>query len=160
MSLIIAATGHRPNKLGGYTAEVSQRLMKLAFDYLQAMQPTGVISGMALGWDLAFAEAAQVLRIPLHAAVPFNGQEWIWPAQSQIQWKRLIAYASSVTIVSPGGYSAEKMQIRNQWMVDRCDRLCALWDGSAGGTSNCIKYAANDPLVQIDNLWFTWKQQS
>ena len=33
------------------------------------------------------------------------------------------------------------MQKRNEYMVDRCDKLTALWDGSSGGTGNCVKYA-------------------
>ena len=33
------------------------------------------------------------------------------------------------------------MQKRNEYMVDKCDILLAVWDGSAGGTNNCVKYA-------------------
>lgn len=157
--MIIAATGHRPNKLGGYSPEVFNRLVSLADGYLRSWQPSGVISGMALGWDLAFAQAAVELGIPLHAAVPFPGQESQWPASSQFLWRGLISLASSVTEVSPGPYHAGKMQVRNEWMVDRCDRLCALWDGSNGGTGNCMAYALRDPKVTIDNLWPVWQEQ-
>lgn len=33
------------------------------------------------------------------------------------------------------------MQKRNEYMVDLADRVIAVWDGSKGGTANCIKYA-------------------
>ena len=33
------------------------------------------------------------------------------------------------------------MQKRNEEMVDRCDLLIGVWDGSKGGTYNCINYA-------------------
>lgn len=158
MTLIIAATGHRPDKLGGYGRDNQLKLVKLAYDYLEQMRPDGAITGLALGWDMAFAEAARLLCIPLHGAVPFEGQESRWPAASQAEWRRLVNACSSVTVVSPGAYHVEKMQIRNEWMVDRCDRLCALWNGTAGGTGNCMRYAQNDPLVQIDNLWFKWQE--
>jgi len=35
---------------------------------------------------------------------------------------------------SPGAY-------RSEWMVQNCDLLVAYWDGSDGGTGNCVKYA-------------------
>lgn len=47
------------------------------------------------------------------------------------------------------------MQIRNEWIVDRADRIIALWDGSFGGTHNCITYA-NKRKVPVDNLWDAW----
>ena len=40
-----------------------------------------------------------------------------------------------------GGYAAWKMQKRNQFMVDHSNLLIAVWDGSSGGTSNCVAYA-------------------
>jgi hypothetical protein len=38
------------------------------------MEPTHVISDMALGWDMAVAFAMLKLNIPLIFAVPFEGQ--------------------------------------------------------------------------------------
>lgn len=38
-------------------------------------------------------------------------------------------------------YKPWLMQKRNEYMVDRCDKITALWDGSSGGTGNCVKYA-------------------
>lgn len=69
--MLIAATGHRPDKLGGYGRH-DARLEDIARGYLSMLQPAGVITGMALGWDTRFALAALSLGLPLHAAVPFN----------------------------------------------------------------------------------------
>lgn len=55
--MIVAGTGHRPNKLGGYGDDVFERLVALARTYLWHMEPWHVISGMALGWDQALAQA-------------------------------------------------------------------------------------------------------
>lgn len=33
------------------------------------------------------------------------------------------------------------MQKRNEWMVDRIDELLAIYNGTPGGTKNCIDYA-------------------
>ena len=150
--MIVAGTGHRPNKLGGYTRDARTRLFNTAIKSLEHLQPTKLISGMALGWDQALARACVELNIPFIAAVPFAGQETVWPAASQRAYHELCEAASDFIIVSPGGYSAAKMQIRNEWMVDHCDRVLALWDGSPGGTRNCVDYAktVNKP---ISNAW-------
>ena len=150
--MIVAGTGHRPNKLGGYTRGARTRLFTTAIKSLEHLQPTKLISGMALGWDQALARACVELNIPFIAAVPFAGQETVWPAASQREYRELCDAASDFIIVSPGGYSAAKMQIRNEWMVDHCDRVLALWDGSPGGTRNCVDYAktVNKP---ISNAW-------
>lgn len=152
---IIAATGHRPQKLGGYGAHVDSKLRGLAQIWLQNNRPDGVISGMALGWDMAFAEAAIMLGITLHAAVPFRGQQSVWPCESQERYQQILNCARSITVVCEGDYAAHKMQVRNEWMVDRATRVLALWDGTPGGTHNCVMYAHRQqkPIV---NLWQTW----
>ena len=33
------------------------------------------------------------------------------------------------------------MPTRNEYMVDLADKIIAVWDGSNGGTANCVKYA-------------------
>lgn len=150
--MIIAGTGHRPSKLGGYGPEVTRKLIQIATDYLQEHKPAYVISGMALGWDTALAIAANNLDIPFIAAVPFRGQENAWPHGSKVLYKHLLLNAEHVEYVCDDGYAAWKMQQRNKWMVDNCDVLLALWDGSNGGTGNCIKYAKSVGR-DIHNLW-------
>lgn len=141
--MIVAFTGHRPDKLGGYKLPnptylyVCQQIDKK----LRELQPEKVISGMALGVDQWAAHIAHKLNIPFIAAVPFEGQEKAWPAKSQATFHKLLKLASEKIIVSTGTYAAYKMQVRNEWMVDRCDILLAIWDGTPGGTGNCIKYA-------------------
>lgn len=154
-TVILAGTGHRPDKLGGYGAGVSSRLVDLARAALIRYRPNEVISGMALGWDTALALAAIELGIPLTAAVPFEGQERKWRPEQQEQFRAILALATTVVVVSPGGYAVWKMQIRNEWMVDRATAMLALWDGSGGGTGNCIEYARRRK-IQIVNLWAAW----
>lgn len=153
--MIVCATGHRPNKLGGYGLEVKVRLEYLAFTWLDLHKPNKAISGMALGWDQAFAKAAIKLNIPLVAAIPFTGQEQAWPRSSQEEWKSIVDEAYEVVVVSSGGYATWKMQKRNEWMVDNSDLVLALWDGSSGGTGNCVKYA-NKVSKPIHNIWTNW----
>lgn len=160
---VLAGTGHRPDKLGGYSDHVFSKAVFLAETYLKALptclqKTTIVISGMALGWDMALAQAAINLQpnVELLAAVPFEGQEKVWPSKSQSLYRALLARADEVEIVSSGGYAAWKMQTRNEWMVDHCQELLALWNGSEGGTANCIKYAEKVGCPVI-NLWSRWE---
>lgn len=156
--VIIAATGHRPEKLGGYSDEVFHRLTALSLDYIRRTSPTMVISGMAQGWDLAWACGAIMQGTPVIAAVPFFSQPLKWPEPARERWRWVLQRAHHVAIVCDGEYAAWKMQRRNEWMVDRADRIAALWDGSSGGTANCVRSAqkAGKPL---DNLWTEWTAQ-
>lgn len=141
--MIVSFTGHRPNKLGGYNLPNPTYLhvCKQIHKVLREINPDKVISGMALGVDQWAANIALRLGLPLVAAVPFVGQEKAWPEKSQKIFNILLGKASEYHIVSEGDYTAQKMQIRNEWMVDRADTVIAVWDGTPGGTGNCVKYA-------------------
>lgn len=139
-------TGHRPNKLtyfGGYdTNNIKYDPLKNEIrNALIDFKVEKAISGMALGIDQIAAEICVELGIPFTAAVPFIGQENAWPELSRIKYRELLAKAVEVVVVSEGGYAASKMQVRNQYMCDHCDLLIAVWDGTPGGTGNCVKYA-------------------
>ncbi len=149
----ICGTGHRPDKLGGYDDGTSHRLKTLAMDWLVKSQPNKVISGMALGWDTALAEASYLVGIPFLAAIPFKGQELAWPKQSQTRYKNLLTLAQEIIYVSEGGYAAWKMQVRNKWMVDNSKAVLALYNGDPyGGTYNCVRYA-KEQKKEVINLW-------
>lgn len=141
--MIVAFTGHRPDKLGGYTLPnpIYNNVCRQIEAQLRELKPEKIISGMALGVDQWAAYIAFKNKIPFVAAVPFKDQDSVWFQESKLAYAKLLAKAVEVVIVSEGGYSAHKLQIRNEWMVDHCDKLIAIWDGTPGGTCNCIKYA-------------------
>lgn len=153
--MIAAATGHRPEKLGGYSTH--NRLVDLAVAALCKYKPEKAISGFALGWDQAFADAAIQLQIPLTAAIPFPSQPSNWPKSSQVFYQYLLEKASQIEIISPDPYSARKMQIRNEWMVNNSDFIMCLWDGSPGGTKNCMNYIFFQQKKYV-NLWKSWRK--
>jgi uncharacterized phage-like protein YoqJ len=153
--MILAATGHRPDKLGGYSGSITAELQLLAHRHIVKLKPRAVLSGMALGWDQAVAAATLLAGIPLVAAIPFEGQEFQWPYLAQKAYRELLAQARYKHVVCDGGYAAWKMQKRNEWMVDKCNALLALWNGSPGGTANCIGYAEFQQK-EIHNLWHEW----
>ena len=156
-SIILAGTGHRPEKLGGYGWAARQRVTAFAVKQLARHKPDLVITGMALGWDQALAIAARDLSIPYWAAIPFRGQEAAWPQSAQDLHAELLRDAAGKTIVSEGAWSAEKMQIRNVWMADRGHQVLALWNGTSGGTRNCVDYTMRRGKPVI-NCWVDWEQ--
>lgn len=149
--MILAGTGHRPNKLGGYSKEALEKLVNIAIEALQEIKPNKVISGMALGWDQALAIAAYKLDIPFCAAVPFTNQETNWPKESQEAYTRILLKADLVEVICDGGYAPWKMQKRNEFMVDNADVILAMYDGTSGGTANCINYAKskNKKIINV-----------
>lgn len=165
--MMLAVTGHRPDKIvkvgeNGYSDEVFDDLSRFLVDKLLELvgdaKDATVITGMALGLDQAVASACIMTGIPLIAAVPFKGQESVWPPKAKERYANLLAHAKEVRVVSEGGYAAWKMQTRNIWMIDRCDRLLALWNGSPGGTGNCIAYAKSKGIEPI-NCWDDWQKR-
>lgn len=153
--MICAFTGHRPNKLpGGYDIRspkydpIKNEIRRV----LKELNPEKAISGMALGIDQIAAGICVEVGIPFIAAVPFEGQENAWPLSSQGDYRFLLLMAKEKVIVCEGGYAAWKMQKRNEWMVDNCDVLIACWDGTSGGTGNCVRYAeqVEKKIIRID----------
>ena len=149
---IVSITGHRPNKLFGYGKEAEIKLIDFAFCILENHQPKKIITGMALGWDQAVAEVCIELQIPFIAAVPFKKQDSVWTTENKSQYQHLLEKSEDIFIVSQGEYAAYKLQVRNQWMVDNSEALLALWDGSSGGTCNCVSYAQKKSR-EIVNEW-------
>jgi uncharacterized phage-like protein YoqJ len=126
---------------------VKRTLAEYLSSLLVATDNLQSVSGMALGFDQWAAEVCIDYGIPFQAAVPFVGQEAIWPEQAQVRYRELLGKAQSVVIVSEGGYTADKLQRRNEYMVDLlvgpADRLVGWWDGTPGGTRNCVRYATS-----------------
>ena len=154
MNQILSFTGHRPKYLPGqYSDRTARALAATVEGILQKHQPSKVLIGMALGLDQVAATVATQLGIPFVAVIPFEGQERLWPAASQQKYHQLLNCAKEVVIVSQGRYSVDKMQLRNQWLVDNSDSLAALWNGDVrSGTFNCIRYAKQQQL-SIHNYW-------
>ena len=151
----LAVTGHRPNKLGGYHLEVRAKLVELMRPIIHKLQPELVYTGMAQGLDQAVAYVCIQENIPFIACIPCDNQDALWPVDAKKRYATYLARAKEVINVAPGPYAAYKMQLRNEYMIDHCDHLVALWDGSSGGTANCVNYAVRKhiPVTQIWSLW-------
>lgn len=142
--MIVAFTGHRPDKLGGWDLHhpVITQVRRALRDGLAKNWPVYAISGMALGVDQWAAETCVEMGIPFHAALPCDDMDATWPMGARERWRALLDKAKEIHVVSPGPYKPWKLQRRNEWMVDNCTKLLAVFDGSPGGTYNCLAYAA------------------
>jgi len=162
--LTVCFTGHRPDKLGGYENNPTQRNTRQALetiikDLVNKNDFVEFISGMAVGVDTW--AAIEVLKVKLYnpdkvslkLALPFVGQQNKWPLTSQMQWLEVYRAANSVYFVDEEGYAPWKLLNRNKWMVDNSDLVVAVWSGyRKGGTAHCIRYASKKNK-EIVNLW-------
>lgn len=142
----VAFTGHRPILLGGYDENnpTAKQVRQLLAEEIGLAIRDGFetfISGGALGVDTWAAEAVLAQGAKLIVAKPFPSQHTKWPAHCRARFFKILAQAQEVVDVSPDPYFAWKMTIRNEWMVDRCSRLIAVYVGHPGGTANCLAYA-------------------
>jgi len=175
--MIINVTGHRPDKLkGGYSWETEENKellenLKVSFltilNSLKEDEPLEIMFGGALGIDQMSFEAAYKLKmegynIILTLCIPFRNQYIKWFKDSIKIYKHQLGVADNIIYVdeltkynpsrdSIGDYKIWKLQKRNEYMVDHSDLVLAYWDGSSGGTKNCIKYAI-DSGVKVVNI--------
>lgn len=155
--IIQAVTGHRPDKLGGYSDETNERLLAFARHWIGGMNNNGLyITGMAQGWDMAVAEACCDLGRKWYAYLPCIGQESQWPEAARKRYFSLLAEANRVVYVLYRPYPGPWVMFkRNEAMVDDCTHVVSLWDGSGGGTKHCVDYA-NYRGRFSHNLWDRW----
>lgn len=155
-TISISVTGHRPSKLiGGYDLNSEgnlkiKEIMILLIEKILETRADNVVcySGMALGIDSIFADAVLTVKnkypenIKLICAIPFENQSIKWVPESVDFYNAVLDFADEVINTSgEKNYEPKYMQIRNMYMVDNSDIVIAFWDGSSGGTANCVKYA-------------------
>ncbi|WP_273854225.1 SLOG family protein [Guptibacillus spartinae] len=170
--LSVGFTGHRPNLIfGTYSWEdpevkkccrvLSRQIGELIRDFNVRV----FISGGALGIDqLAYVLVHQYklkypeLNIQNILASPFKNQDVKWNHIDRKRYKHIVDTADKVVYVDElaeyqsknanmnqiGKYKREKMQKRNEYIVDHIDILLGVFNGSKSGTKNCIDYAKKE----------------
>ncbi|MDY7043731.1 SLOG family protein [Virgibacillus sp. M23] len=143
-------TGHRPSKLRGYNPEDNIGLLMALkdniVDHIEEKNVTNFISGMALGTDIWSAMIVLKLKsnypkIKLVCAIPCLNQYSKWVQKSIDEWRYITKMADRIHYISKESYTPWCMQRRNEWMVDNSSYVIGVWDGTNGGTKNCIQYA-------------------
>jgi uncharacterized phage-like protein YoqJ len=162
MDIVLAGTGHRTKRLGlSYSKEDREALTNFVLEGLLRFvdlhgRPSRVLSGFAQGFDQALAAAALSLDIPVVPYIPFVGQAGVWPAEARRYYTFLLKRCEAPVVVSPGGFSARKMLLRDEALVRAATHLLSLYDGSpSGGTAHTVRFA-RDLGVPLFNLWDSW----
>lgn len=161
-SKTVCFTGHRPDKLGGFDPNnsLAKKVKEsLQFSIIKCIENgyDTFISGGALGVDQWAAEIVISLKvkyphIKLIIARPFPSQDKVWNPQSKKVFQEICSKADSVVDVSPDPYTAWKMQVRNDYMINNSSLVIAVYDGSEGGTGNAVKSAIkkNKTIITIN----------
>lgn len=163
-----SCTGHRPqNLLFGFNEKnksclrLKETLRETVEKLIKEKGVTHFISGMALGVDTWFAETVLELRdtvfpqISLEAAIPCETQAEKWNEAQRNRYFGIIARCDKETLLQTH-YTKGCMQKRNCYLVDHCDYLLAVWNGSSSGTGSTVKYAKehNKTIICINPKQF------
>lgn len=146
--MIIFGTGHRSEYAGHSFVEMVDR----SWSELSKRHVDTIITGMASGFDLAFAIAALNLGIDIWCVRPWAGHG---PTKRDGEYYEVIEKRAKMhTIVNPSlTYPGPWVyQVRNRFMVDHADSGIAFWNGKqSGGTFACLEYAKrmNKPVINI-----------
>jgi ribonuclease HI/uncharacterized phage-like protein YoqJ len=150
-------TGHRPNKLpGGYDnlnhpgrVWIHEQIRAEIRQHIENYPEAQAIVGGALGIDQEAALICKEMGVPYHLYAPCREQDSKWPTTSKVKYQEMLAGAASVRYVHDGPYTKSCMQDRNKAMVNDSGFVIAIWDGSSGGTANCVAYAEKQPSIDI-----------
>lgn len=136
----VAFTGHRklPSEMLVY-----QNLTNTLQTAVEKYDDLQGIAGGALGVDTIAAEVMADLAIPYKLYLPCHNQDRFWSEQQKERYQLTLLMAQEVRYIYEGDYpGAWVMFRRNEAMVDDCDFLIAVYDGSkTGGTAQCVGYA-------------------
>ena len=150
-TLTCCFSGHRPDKLPWGLNERDPRCAALKLSLTRELEELyrrgfrHFISGMAMGCDLYFAEAALALRarcpgVTVEGAVPCPTQAQKWPEGLRRRWRAILNACDLETVVQQN-YDRYCMLRRDRYMVDRSAAVLAVFDGTPGGTQYTLNYA-------------------
>lgn len=143
MLTTVSFTGHRPPKADltwSHEAKYDGVAVGLVRDWLREFQPSLAIVGGAQGFDTLAARACYLEHIPYDAYVPFANQDERWPQEARTRYRAMLNCAREIRIIGVSTAIYWAFDARNRAMVDDSDHTLAWWDGSTGGTANCLNY--------------------
>lgn len=159
---VVRMEPNKPVSVTGYDFSTLKILVAIARCHLEFLRPERVIAGGAQGWDTACQIAALQLNIPLTVvlAFPSIAEKWVQD-RSYFYWLKTLSLADEIVLLhrdlpESKEQAALWLQERNEAMVDRAQKVLALWNGlRGGGTDNCLKYAAKMGR-SMRNAWPDW----
>jgi uncharacterized phage-like protein YoqJ len=148
----LAFTGLKPHKLPFGSDEdhpaavslktvVRERLVQL----IDKENVRHFISGMGMGIGLICAEVVLELKaeykgITLEAAIPFKGQDFLWPQNYRNRYRAVLERCDGIHVVNEVR-TDDCFERRDRCMVDNSDILLVVWDGQKDDVDNILRYA-------------------
>jgi len=137
----IGMTGHQ-----GLTPETEILVGRAITAELKSVRSLAGITSLAEGADQLFAEHVLAVGGRLTVVVPAADYLWAFSDDSaREQYERLLARAEEVVPLPFEKSSEEAYWAAGREVVDRCDRLLAVWNGKPsgglGGTADVVAYA-------------------
>lgn len=147
-------TGHRPQDFDPETTVwVKEALQRVLARLVRHHGTQVAISGLALGVDTWWAQAALGSGLELWGYVPFEDQAVKWPREQQAMWRDLREACTRQTVLGEG-FNVGLLHSRNYYMVRDSNVVVAVLraDKTSGGTFNAVKKArsASWPIILID----------
>ncbi len=109
--------------------------------------------GGAMGFDLLAAELLLIFRknntFRLVMVLPFRAQAANFSPEWKERYKNVLSQADEIIYTSEN-YHNRCYAERNEYMVDRSERVIAFCDGKSGGTLNTLRYAKKKGLTIIN----------
>lgn len=144
-------TGHRPQSLPwkfnehDLRCQLLKHRLKVEIRHMITQRDVRhFISGMALGVDTWAAEIVLELKqeypITLECAIPCETQAARWTEDDRERYFSIVEHCDKETMLQTR-YTADCMQKRNRYMIDRSDYVIAVWNGKPSGTGSTVTYA-------------------
>lgn len=112
------------------------------------------LSGMAIGFDMAAAEAVlefgeQHSDVELHCIIPFEGQELRFGKEQQERFRHICSRATRTIALEPA-YKPWAYTQRNDYLARHAAALICYYTGESGGTQYTVRQAAKLGLKIIN----------
>jgi hypothetical protein len=122
-----------------------------------AARPLEGISSLAIGADQLFARSILKHGGALHVVVPSRGYEDTFKTPDErTSYEQLLRAANDVARLPYSSPSEEAYLAAGRSVVDRSDRLIAVWDGAdargKGGTADIVRYAQRQG-IPVEVIW-------
>lgn len=149
----VAFTGHRPEQLHvqrNIMSKPGQKLQDFIWQEIWRQEKAGAdtfLCGAARGADIICGEIILAEKqstdphLKLICVIPFREQADKWTFEWKLRYRELLKGADRIVQVCDE-YQRGCLHIRNRYLVDNCDVLVAIYNGTdKGGTAYTVRYA-------------------
>lgn len=149
----VMCTGHRPAGIPPQARRwVREELLRVARKLAAEHGTQIAISGLAVGSDLWWAQAAHEAGLRVWGYSPCDDQDARWTEDWKAQRRDVVKFASRVASLSER-YTPAVLSERNTWMIRDAAAVVAVLDPrrTTGGTAAALRRIGEEmPVIKID----------